>query len=66
MTDRTIGKLPTTAINPVYAVQERSLAVGTHNRQVFIMDFPPGVLISSDTWTVEGKGRETFKLPGAQ
>lgn len=62
-TGRTLGKLPNMVADPISVVHGRLLAVGTPSGRVFIMQFPPALLTSPDTRTVEGGIRERFREP---
>jgi WD40 repeat protein len=52
-TDKILAKFPTMVANPIYAVHERTLAVGTHSGRVFQIHFPPALLTSPNTRHVE-------------
>jgi len=64
-TNRTISKLSTTLREANYAVHDKSLAVGTHGGRVFILRFPPALLMTPDTRSVEGKTRNRFQVLAA-
>ena len=57
-TYRTLGRLPDMVADPIYVAHGRSLAVGTCSGRVFILRFPPALLMGPDTRTVEGKIRK--------
>jgi WD40 repeat protein len=59
-TDRTLGRLPAVVNHTCHAVHERSMAMGTNNGRVFILNFPPALLTGPDTHPVEGKTRKRF------
>jgi len=57
LSNRTISKLPTMVTSLCSASNETSVIIGTQGGQVIIINFPPVVLMSSDTQPVEGKLR---------